>query len=145
MKKQTRTILILIIFLFILIIIGNFSLKENFFTPIPESTSITTPVPTLNFDINPSQQEYTKLLGDARRNNNPANVVSKNFLNSENQTLEELNDINNKLSGLSFKMIQSRLNNHSYTKPVPAKIGPNDPSGLMRPKQKYSYSSNFLS
>jgi hypothetical protein len=133
MKKQTKIIVILIIFLFILLIIGNYSLKEKFSTP------------TLNFDINPSQQEYVKLLEDARKNNNPADVVGKNFLDSENKTLDGLNTINNRLSNLSFKMVQSRLNNHSYTKPVPAKVGPNDPSGFIRPKQKYALSSDFLS
>ena len=133
MKKQTKIIVILIIFLFILLIIGNYSLKEKFSTP------------TLNFDINPSQEEYVKLLEDARKNNNPADVVNKNFLDSENKTLDGLNTINNRLSNLSFKMVQSRLNNHSYTKPVPARVGPNDPSGLIRPKQKYALSSDFLS
>lgn len=126
-----------------LLIIGN-NLKEKFVTPTPD-TLIPTPVATLNFDINPSEREYIKLLEDARKNNNPSDIVSKNFLDSENQTLSGLNDINNRLSNVSFKLIQSRLDNHSYSKPIPARVGPNDPNGLMRPKQKYTYSSDFLS
>lgn len=141
MKKSIKIIITLVILLFI-IIITEFLLKnsnESFNVPEPQ-----TPYPTIRYNITPSPVEYNRLLTEARKDGNPAKVINQNFLDNENKMLTDLKNMDEKLSDITFKIINTNLMDNSYTKSAPAKVGPNDPSGLMRPKQKYGYSSDFL-
>ncbi len=140
MKKSIKITITIIILLFIILIIG-FLLKniynESFADP-------QTPYPTVFSNITPSAEEYNRLLIEARQNGEPAQVINQNFLDNENKMLTDLKNMDEKLSNISFKIINTNLVGNSYIKSAPAKVGPNDPSGFMRPKQKYSYSSDFL-
>ena len=139
MKKSIKIIITLVILLFIIIITGfllNIS-NESFTDP-------QTPYPPVRYNITPSPAEYNRLLTEARKDGNPAKVINQNFLDNENKMLTDLKNMDEKLSDITFKIINTNLMDNSYTKSAQAKVGPNDPSGLMRPKQKYSYSSYFL-
>jgi hypothetical protein len=145
MKKSIKLTIMIVILLLIIIITG-FLFKNMYaesFTD-PPSTSTSTPYPPVPYNITPSPDEYNRLLIEARINGSSADIINQNFLDNENKMITDLKNMDEKLSNISFKIINTNLVGNSYTKLAPARIGPNDPSGLIRPKQKYSYSSDFL-